>query len=50
VDAACNAAITITGRTLPSDQTSAYQRFYPRYQALYPALAPEFRAIAELLT
>ncbi len=50
VDVACSAAITITGRTLPSDQTSAYQRFYPRYQALYPALAPEFRAIADLLT
>lgn len=48
VDAACNAAITITGQTLPSAQTGAYQRFYPRYQALYPALAPEFRAIAEL--
>ncbi len=48
VDVACSAAITITGQTLPSADTTTYQRYYPRYQALYPALAPEFRAIADL--
>ncbi len=48
VDAACAAAIAITGQTLPSSQMEVYQQYYPRYQALYPALAPEFRAIAAL--
>jgi hypothetical protein len=48
VPAACEAAIQITGRTSPTEATAAYQDHYPHYRALYPALAPEFKAIAEL--
>jgi xylulokinase len=48
VPAACEATIQITGRTSPTDATVAYQEHYPLYRALYPALAPEFKAIAEL--
>jgi xylulokinase len=48
VPAACEQTIRVTGRTAPGEQSSAYQGFYERYQALYPALAPEFRALAEL--
>lgn len=46
VDDACAAAIRITGQTLPSSQADAYRAWYPRYRALYPALAEEFMAIA----
>jgi xylulokinase len=49
VQEACEAAIQITGRTTPSDVTQLYQQFYPRYRALYPALASEFKALAELV-
>ena len=49
VQEACEAAIQITGRTSPSDNTQLYQQFYPRYRALYPALASEFKALAELV-
>jgi xylulokinase len=48
VPAACEATIQITGRTSPTDATVAYKEHYPLYRALYPALAPEFKAIAEL--
>ena len=48
VPAACEAAIQITGQNSPSEATTAYQEYYPRYRALYPALAPEFKAIANL--
>jgi len=49
VQEACEAAIQIKGRTTPSDVTQLYQQFYPRYRALYPALASEFKALAELV-
>jgi len=49
VQEACEAVIQITGRTSPSDNTQLYQQFYPRYRALYPALASEFKALAELV-
>ncbi len=45
VPAACDATIQITGRTAPSDASAASQAYYPRYRALYPALAKEFRAL-----
>jgi xylulokinase len=48
VPAACEATIQITGRTSPSQATRVYQDYYPRYRALYPALVPEFNAIAAL--
>jgi xylulokinase len=47
VDAACAAAVQVTGRTAPGAAAAAYQALYPRYQALYPALAPQFRLYQE---
>lgn len=47
---AAGKCIGTTGQALPNDATSAvYNRFYPRYRALYPALKDEFRAIGELV-
>jgi xylulokinase len=48
VPAACEATIQITGRASPTQATRAYQEYYPHYRALYPALTPEFKALAEL--
>jgi xylulokinase len=48
VPAACDATIQITGRTSPTQATRAYQDYYPHYRALYPALALEYKAIADL--
>jgi xylulokinase len=50
VPAACEAAIRLTGRTEPGPAVSVYADYYPRYRALYPALAPEFAAIAEVVS
>ncbi len=47
VGTACDATIQITGDTQPGPQSDAYQGIYPRYQALYPALAGEFQSIAK---
>ncbi len=49
VPEACEAAIRLTGRTEPGPAVSVYADYYPRYRALYPALAPEFAAIAEVV-
>jgi xylulokinase len=49
VNAACEAAIQLTGQTEPGPAVSIYADYYPRYRALYPALAPEFAAIAEVV-
>lgn len=46
---ACERTIQITGSTQPSAAQQAYQDYYPSYQALYPALSDEFRAIANIL-
>ena len=48
VPAACDATIQITGRTSPTQAARAYQDYYPHYRALYPALAPEYKAMADL--
>jgi xylulokinase len=50
IDQATAAAVRITGRNQPSSDSAIYQQFYPRYRALYPALAGEFAAIAPLIT
>ncbi|MBN1976094.1 MAG: xylulokinase [Anaerolineae bacterium] len=47
---ACEAALRLTGRTEPGPAVSTYADYYPRYRALYPALAPEFAAIAEVVS
>ena len=49
VTAACDAAIRVTGRTEPGPAVSVYADYYPRYRALYPALAPEFKAMAQVV-
>jgi xylulokinase len=49
VAAACDAAIRLTGQTEPGPAVPIYADYYPRYRALYPALAPEFAAIAEVV-
>jgi xylulokinase len=47
VEAACQTAIQVTGSTLPVEgQVKAYERLYPLYRALYPALASSFENIA----
>lgn len=46
VQSACEGMIRITGTTTPSKDAAVYQRYYPLYQALYPALANSFRALA----
>jgi xylulokinase len=49
VPEACAELIEITGRTAPeATALGLYQEHYQRYRALYPALAPEFSAIASL--
>ena len=46
VPAACDAAIQVTGSTLPdAEQVKAYARAYPIYRGLYPALTPTFKVI-----
>jgi xylulokinase len=47
---ACEVAIQLTGQTEPGPAVSIYADYYPRYRALYPALAPEFAAIAEVVS
>jgi xylulokinase len=46
---ACETAIRVTGRTEPGSAAAAYDDYYPRYRALYPALQPEFQAIAQVV-
>jgi xylulokinase len=46
---ACARALRITGRTEAGPDTAVYADYYPRYRALYPALAPEFAALAEVV-
>jgi len=48
VISACEATIKITGRTSPGGNVEVYNRYYPHYRALYPALVDEFKAIAKL--
>ena len=49
VESACKVVQT-TGRTQPGAARTVYADYYPRYRALYPALQPEFEAMAQLVT
>jgi xylulokinase len=49
VGEACAAAIRVTGQTKPGPAVPTYADYYPRYRALYPALAPQFEAIAQVV-
>jgi xylulokinase len=48
VPEAAESMIQLTGSTSPSLAVSAYQDYYPRYRELYPALADQFKALAEI--
>jgi xylulokinase len=50
VPAACDAAIRVTGRTEPGPAAAVYADYYPHYRALYPALAAEFAAVAQVVS
>lgn len=45
VEAACDAAIQVTGVTSPGPAQADYERLYARYRELYPALRPTFHAV-----
>jgi xylulokinase len=47
---ACRAVIRVTGSTSPGPTTPVYAEYYPRYRALYPALAPQFAAMAQVVS
>lgn len=42
VEAACDAAIQITGKTSPGKDQEVYQAYYSTFRGLYPALKPTF--------
>lgn len=48
VPAACAQAIHITGSVSPSPAQHVYEGLYPIFRGLYPALSPNFNAIARL--
>ncbi|MGW8224968.1 MAG: xylulokinase [Anaerolineales bacterium] len=48
VPQACEHMIRLTGSTAPSSFSQDYQEFYPHYRDLYPALAGEFKTLAEI--
>jgi hypothetical protein len=50
VAAADVAGVGLTGQTEPGPAAPIYADYYPHYRALYPALAPEFAAIAEVVS
>ena len=50
VPTACQQVIALTGRTEPGPATNTYTAYYPRYRALYPALAAEFAAISNVVS
>jgi hypothetical protein len=49
VASACAAIIQTTGSTTPGPASAAYQKMYPLYRELYPALRPNFNAIARIV-
>jgi xylulokinase len=49
VEAASDQAVREVDHVNPGADVSRYAEMYPRYRALYPALAPEFHAMARLL-
>ncbi len=45
VESACDATIQITGSTKPGKDQPVYEKLYPLYRGLYPALKPTFAQI-----
>jgi xylulokinase len=50
VPSACAEIIKVTGRTAPGPAVAAYAKMYPLYRELYPALRPNFNAVARIET
>jgi xylulokinase len=48
VEAASDRAVREVEQVRPGANVGRYAKLYPRYRALYPALAPEFKAMAAL--
>jgi xylulokinase len=48
LDEACAQAVQITGRVEPGPSTGRYEEMYEVYRALYPALAPQFKALSQI--
>ena len=48
VPQACDAVLRVRDEHMPGPATETYARLYPRYRALYAALAPQFQAMALL--
>jgi len=46
---ACETAVRVTGQNDPGRAAAIYADYYPRYRALYPALAAEFAAMARVV-
>jgi len=46
VEAACDATIQITGSTKPGKDQAVYEKLYPLYRDLYPALKPTFAKLS----
>jgi xylulokinase len=46
VESACDATIQLTGKTSPGKDQEVYEKLYPLYRGLYPALKPTFAAAA----
>lgn len=44
VESACDATIQVTGSTRPGADGAVYEKLYPLYRELYPALTPTFHA------
>lgn len=44
---ACHEAVKVTDQVLPGNATEYYQKIYPSYQALYPALKDGFHSLVE---
>ena len=49
VSEACGRVIRVGDRCAPGTEAKVYEDFYPRYRALYPALAGEFKAVTEVV-
>jgi xylulokinase len=50
VQDACQSMIQVTGRTVPgADNAAAYRDYYAIYRDIYPALASQFAAIADVV-
>ncbi|MCA1900544.1 MAG: xylulokinase [Chloroflexi bacterium] len=47
VESACDAVIQITGSVQPGKNQAVYEKLYPVYRALYPALSPQFNQLAD---